>query len=178
MFLIRCSGVTTPFLLITCLASHSTVEWSDCVIKSDASYAEARIKFQKKLTELIVTVAPEYSEVANLYLQDQLNFIERRVIAVKHLARSSPDQLNVSRPLRSWLDLTQEDEAQLALENSRYKELLQLSSKAKERPPHPDGDALRILVREKISPSQESRELFSDFFRAVQALETQECPDR
>ncbi len=178
MFLIRYSGVTTPFLLITFLASPSAVEWADCVTKKYASYAETQIKFQKELTELIITVAPGYSEVANLYLQDQLNLIERQMIAVKHLARNSPDQLRVSRPLRSWLDLTQEDAARIALENVRYRELLQLSSEAKKRPPHPDGDALRSLVREKVSPSHESKELFSEFFRAVQVLEAQGCLDR
>ena len=177
MILIRCSKVATPFLLITSLASPSAVEWADCVTKKYASYGEAQTKFQKKLTELIITVAPEYSEVANLYLKDQLNFIERRMIAVKHLSRNRPDQLRVSRPFQSWLDLTQEDEARIALANSRYKELLQLSSQAKKRPPHPDGDALRSLVREKVSPSQESKELFSKFFRSVQALEVQKCPD-
>ena len=170
-------GVTTSFLLLTFLASASAVEWSDCVTKKYASYAEAQIEFQEKFTELIITVAPEYSEVASLYLQDQLNFIDRRVTAVKHLARTRPDQLRVSRPLQSWLDLSQEDEARIALANSRYKELLQLSSEAKKRPPHPNGDALRIVVREKVTPSQESKELLSEFFRAVQALDTQECPD-
>ena len=177
MILIHASKMTTSFLLITCLASPSAIEWADCVTRKYASYAEAQIKFQKKLTELIITVAPEYSEVANLYLKDQLDVIERQMIAVKHLSRKRPDQLRVSRPLRSWLDLTQEDEAGIALANSRYKELLQLSSEAKKRPPHPDGDALRSLVREKVSPSPEYRELFSEFVRAVQALEDEECED-
>ena len=170
MFLIRYSGVTPSFLLITFLASPSAVEWADCVTKKYTSYSEARIKFQRELTELIITVAPECSEVANLYLKDQLNLIERGMIAVKHLARNRPDQLRVSRPFQGWLDLTQEDEARIALENVRYRELLQLSSEAKKRPPHPDGDALRSVVREKVSPSQESKELFSEFFRAVHPL--------
>ncbi len=46
---------------------------------------------------------------------------------------------------------------------------------AKKRPPHPDGDALRSLVRKKVSPSPEYRELFSEFVRVVEALEDEEC---
>ena len=116
-----------------------------CIAEKYRLYAKAQSKWQMGFTDFVVKIAPQYKEVANLYVSDQLNGIERLAVAVDYLARNNLKKLRTERPLSSWLELSREDERAIASASSRYGELLRRSSEAKGRPPHPDGQALNAV---------------------------------
>lgn len=146
-----------------------------CVAEKYRLYAKAQTKWQMELTDLVVKIAPQFKEVANLYLHDQLVFIELMAEAVDYLAKNNKKKLRTEKRLNSWLDLSREDKKILASANSRYREILLRYSEAKKRPPHPDGDALRKLMREKIVRSKEFSDLLNAFNRTVREIEARDC---
>jgi len=147
----------------------------DCVTSKYSRYAEAQATWQRGLTRLIVEVAPRYEEVAHLYLANQLQAIEEAKLAVEFLAREEPARLRANLPLNNWLDLTEDDQRRIAESNDRYAELLELRAGSRNRPPHPDGDGLREVMRSKVMTSAPYQELLAAYSRSVDAADAIQC---
>jgi hypothetical protein len=157
--------------VMTAAAASST----DCLTSKYHAYAQAQETWQRKLTQLIVQVAPRYQEVAQTFLTDQLQAIERAELAVDVLARENPDRLRTDMSVSNWLDLTEDDRRHLAQSSKRYAELLGLREISRNRPPHPDGDALRELMRSTVMSLPEYKELLAEYSRAVDAADRLQC---
>jgi len=147
----------------------------DCWTSKYSRYAQAQETWQRGLTRLIVEVAPRYEEVAHLYLADQLQAIEEAKLAVEFLAREEPARLRTDLSLNNWLDLTEGDRRRIADRNDRYAELLELRAASRDRPPHPDGDGLREVMRSRVMTSPPYQELLTAYSQSVDAAEAIQC---
>ena len=147
----------------------------DCLTSKYGKYAQAQETWQRGLTRLIVEVAPRYKEVAHLYLADQLQAIEEAKLAVEFLTREEPARLRTDLSLNNWLDLTEDDQRRIAERNDRYAELLELRAASRNRPPHPDGDGLREVMRSKVMTSAPYQELLAAYTQSFDAAEAIQC---
>jgi hypothetical protein len=147
----------------------------ECLTTKYSRYAKAQETWQREVTKLLVEVAPRYEEVAQLYLTDQLRAIEQAKRAVEFLARQEPDKLRTQMSLNNWLSLEETDRQRIAASDERYAELLALRTAARKRPPHPDGDGLREVMRSEVMPSDTYKELLQAYLRSVQAAENMQC---
>jgi hypothetical protein len=125
----------------------------ECLTNKYSRYAEAQETWQRDVTKLVVEVAPRYEEVAQIYLTDQLRAIEQAKLAVEFLARQEPDKLRTQMSLNNWLSLEGTDRQQIAASDERYAELLEPRAAARKRPPHPDGDGFREVMRSEVMTS-------------------------
>lgn len=168
IFVVILSGITLSAGLA---ASQDTT----CVIDKYGQYAATQEKWQHDLTNLVLSAYPRFTEVANQYLEDQLTRIELRRLAVAFMARQAPDKLNLAAPLNQWLDLDPSTEAAIAKTNKRYADLLRSRKQARERPPHPDGDALRKVMREHVVKMPAYRALAGKFAASIAQIENVTC---
>ncbi|MGD8307914.1 MAG: hypothetical protein PVG98_00635 [Chromatiales bacterium] len=164
---VLCGGVTSA-------VAGSSID-PDCAVEKYAGYAAAQARWQRDLTRLVVATCPQYTEVANRYMEDQLARIELRRIAVAFLARQRPATLDTTAPINQWLSLDPATEKEIAGGDERYAKLLQQQEQARARPPHPDGDALRTAMREKIMPKPAYRALAARLSAAVEQVEAIAC---
>jgi hypothetical protein len=148
---------------------------SECLTNKYSRYAKAQETWQRNVTELIVELVPRYEEAAQMYLTDQLRAIEQAKLAVEFLARQEPDKLRTQMSLNNWLSLEGTDRRRIAASDERYAELLELHTAARKRPPHPDGDALREVIRSEVMTSGQYKELLEAYSRSVQAAEDIQC---
>ena len=166
------------FILSMWLVSATNVtasQWSDCIADKYKRYAVAQAAWQTGLNRLILEVAPQYADVAQLYMTDQLRAIERARLAVEYLTEHDPTKLRTQLPLPNWLNLDEADVQRIANDNRRYAELLRLEKEAMARPPHPDGDDLRRFMRTEINALEGYRKLLDAFSRSVQDAGSIEC---
>jgi hypothetical protein len=151
---------------------------TDCALKQYEHYAAARERWQRSLTRLIVTTHPMYAEVAGQYMEEQLARIEMRRIAVRFVAERTPEALDTAAPLNQWIALDPSTEQRIAAGSERYAELLRRQERAGRRPPHPDGDALRAAMRDRIMPTPEYAALLARLTAAVEQAQRMPCaPD-
>lgn len=162
-------------LLVGTVAQAQNATVSDCIISKYNTYADAQEQWQTGLTELIAGVMPHYTDVARLYMTDQLNGIERRRLAVEYLVNNQPDKLRMTMPPNNWLNLGVRDEERIDDFNRRYGELLRLAKEAKKRAPHPDGDGLRTAIKDRIMKLPKYQELFDAFLQSTQAIKGIQC---
>jgi hypothetical protein len=165
------------FLLFILLATSTSIAGDDsnCMLRKYRMYSQANVSMENELTQLIVQVAPRYSDVVNLYMNDQLRMVEESLLAVEYLATQEPTKLRKDKPLNYWLNLNEQDRQQIASQSKRYAELLRLREVARNRPPHPDGDGLRNLMRTEIVKRPEYVKLMEEFSRAVNEAESIKC---
>ncbi|SCZ52275.1 hypothetical protein [Thiohalomonas denitrificans] len=163
------------YALLVPIVSFASETSSDCLARKYGNYALAKEKWQRAVTELIVGVAPEYKEVAEIYLRDQLRAIERAKIAVEFLAREELERLRIGMSLNNWLALDESLRQRVAANEQRYARLLELQKAALRRAPHPDGDGLRQLMRSEIAASDEYRALLKTFSKTVREIEDSQC---
>ena len=90
---------------------------------------------------------------------------------VAFLAKEDPGKLRTHMPLNNWLNITEADRRRIKATNERYATLLELSRAARERPPHPDGDALRAFMKSNIMPSEAYKSLLQEFLESVKATD-------
>lgn len=147
----------------------------ECLINKYEQFAKAQETWQRELARLIVEVAPGYDDVAQVYLRDQLRRIEQAKIAVAVLAYQEPDKLRTQMSLNNWLNLTEADRQRIATTNERYAELIRLGKESRDRPPHPDGDGLREVMRSNIMASSKYQTLQEAFLRSAKAAEEHQC---
>jgi hypothetical protein len=136
--------------LLTLCWFTTTIAAENCFTQKYAQYSDAKVRWQKASTALVIERKPELASVANLYMQDQLTLIAKRRLAVELVAKLSPGRLDTAFHLDSWLYLNDKVEQALARRDARYAELLRKEAEAKARPPHPDGNALRAAMRKEI----------------------------
>lgn len=163
-------------LVIFCFTKFSfTDELSDCLLSKYREYANAQKRWQIESTDLIKQYYPGLSEIADIYMQDQVLHIEKNLLAVVILLKTNQDKLNSDANLNQWLNLTKEDEQKLARESTKYNELLIISSDAMKRPPHADVDNLRSAMREEIMKLPEYQQLLSAFSKHINKLDARVC---
>jgi hypothetical protein len=156
-------------------ASIAKPQDTACVVDKYGQYAATQEQWQRDLTKLVLSVRPEYSEVANLYLVDQLHRIELWRIAVEFMAWHAPEKLNLDSPLNQWISLDSLSEEEIAKADKRYSDLLRLTKHAHERPSHPDGDALRKVMREEVIHMPTYKALAERFTASVAKIEGIAC---
>lgn len=166
-------------LLLVLLPASPTLEATepstDCIANKYDRYAQAQEDFQRGLTRLISETAPQYTDVAQVLMVDQLNRIERARLEVEYLSRHDPSRLRTDMPVNAWLSLDDSDRQPIASQNDRYAELLRLAAEASDRPPHPDGDGLRALMRDEIAKLVAYKELLAAFSGSVEEIEAIRC---
>lgn len=162
-------------IFLSAFTAVASAETHECLIGKYAQYAQAQEQWQKGMTQLIIEKEPKYIEVAQRYLEDQLRYIELSQQAVTFLAGQAADQLRAHLSMNRWLSLSIKDRQVIAKANERYAALLQEAELARKRPSHPDGDALREMMRSEIMPSDAYKTLFKQFRDAVKAAEAVAC---
>jgi hypothetical protein len=126
-----------------------------CALSKYQSVATAQEIWQRAIATQIISVSPHLKDVTNQYLSDQLLLIEMNRIAVEALLTISPDKLRLDAPVTQWVALSATDKEAISRSNKRYAEMLKQVDVSAKRPPHPNGDELRALMRERISRSSE-----------------------
>jgi len=146
-----------------------------CLSDKYGQYAAVQEQWQHDLTNLVLSAYPEYAEVANLFMTDQLRMIEMSRIELEFLALYEPEKLNCDAPLNQWLALNASSKEEIAKADNQFADLLQLAKQARERPPHPDGDALRKVMREKLINIPQFKALIEEFNASVARVESIAC---
>jgi hypothetical protein len=164
------------FLILTVpVSSSATGMWSDCISGKYGNYAQAQERLQRGLSKLITDVEPRYADVARMYMTIQLHGIEMALLAVKYLAQHEPTKLRTNMPINNWLNLDEGERQLIARRNKRFAELMRVEEENMKRPPHPDGDGLRLLMREKILKLPAYRHLLETFSQSVKNIENIQC---
>lgn len=167
------------FVIVLCVSSvHASIAKlldTACVIDKYSQYAATQEKWQRDQTKLVLSSHPQFIDVAHLYLEDQLIMIELRRITVEYIARYAPEKLNPDASINQWISQGKFSEEEIAKSNKLYSDLLQLAKQVRNRPPHPDGDALRNIMREKVVNMPEYKALAKGFNASVARIEKIVC---
>lgn len=164
----------TGLLLLTVGVGHAADRMACEVARFDA-YADAQVRWQRDLTRLIISRYPDLASVATLYRDDQLvrTALRRRVVML--LGDGGPQSLDTKLPLRRWGLLDAASEQRLAERDPEIARLLDQRRVARERPPHPDGDALRRVMRETLMHESAYAELLDRLTAALAEAEAVSC---
>lgn len=162
-------------LLCSLVFSTSIAEPSNCFLEKYHAYSDSKKQWQQDITNLIERNHVELAEVARLYRNDQLVFIEQNLLAVELLLATKPEKINTQKPLNLWLALDADDEGFLASRNEKFRALLTVKNKNKKRAPHPDGDKLRSVMRTEIMQSIEFQNLLSEFNKKTKEIDNRIC---
>ena len=125
-------------LFLSLLLTFSTSPLADdqsCLLLKYQRYAEAQTSWQTSLTKLIKNTDPKLSDVAELYLNDQLILIQKNLIAVTLLLAESSDKLKIDKKVSRWLSLDNSDNITLASQNNEFKYILNKHKANKNRKP-------------------------------------------
>ena len=167
--------IILPLLVVSTAEAQSAAP-SECFVSKYESFAEAQDQWQRGLALLISEATPSYSDVALLFMNDQLNAIERNVLAVRYLAENEPEKLRSDQPVNNWLDLDEPTKERIINASDRYGELDRLRGEAMIRPPHPDADAVRELMREELMVQPPYQALLATFTGSVERVNEVRCP--
>jgi len=147
----------------------------DCLIDKYNDYADAQQRFQNETHNLILLFNQGYSEVSELYRDDQLARIERNRLAARYLLAHKIDAVHFKKSMNIWLDLTEDDRTLIASHSEGFKELERKIEKFRSRPPHPDGDGLREMMRNKIVMSEEFIRLTKELQHRMNKINAVTC---
>ncbi len=146
-----------------------------CAIDKYKNYASAQEQWQRALTDLTVKTNGNLKDVANMYLSDQLKHIEINRIEVEFMLHRNPNKVRLDTSINQWLTIDSDDKSMIAKSSNRYAELLVWANAAKKRPPHPDGEAIRTLMRDDIVKITEYQNLLTQFNTAVTKVNSKAC---
>ena len=146
-----------------------------CILSKYQSVATAQEHWQRAVTAQIVSASPKLKDVANQYLSDQLLTIEMNRIAVESLLKTSPEKLRLDAPVPQWLALSAGDKGAISRNNQRYAELLRQFDASAKKQPHPNGDELRTLMRERIAKSPEFQTQLTKLNEAIAGANSRVC---
>ena len=146
-----------------------------CAIDKYKNYASAQEQWQRALTDLTVKTNGNLKDIANMYLSDQLNYIEMNRIAVEFMLHRNPNKVRLDTSINQWLTIDSDDKSTIAKSSNRYAELLSLANATKQRLPHPDGEAIRTLMRDHILKMTEYQNLLAQFNTAVTKVNSKAC---
>ena len=165
------------FLLISILViSYSSyAESNACLRTKYVKYAEAKTEYQRSLTELISRNHPELSDVATIYMHDQLLRIDRTLLTFNYLVQDKPDLINTSKTIDMWINLNKDIESEIAAIDKSYSNLLQEIELSCSRAVHPDGDLLRKVMRENIMLLPEFLTITEQLTNATEKLDATMC---
>ncbi len=140
-----------------------------CTLEKYLGFSAAQVQFQKSVASLAEkNGASGLRDVLAQYLGDQLASIERRRIEFEFVWQIAPDKVRLDGPVQQWAArLESEDRARVAKAHPRYAELQRQEEAARNRPPHPDGDALRKVMRERVGKLPEYQKLLEDMNAAM-----------
>lgn len=147
----------------------------DCTIDKYKKYASAQEQWQRALTDLTLKANEKLKDVAHMYLSDQLNHIEMNRIAVEFMLHHNPSKVRLNVSINQWLTIDGNDKSMIANSSKRYAELLISTKAAQQRPPHPDGEAIRTLMRDHIIKMTEYQNLLTKFNMATTKINSQAC---
>ncbi len=147
----------------------------DCILEKYKEYSIARVQWQLDSTSIIKKHKPSLAEVADIYMHDQLLHIERSLLEVKLLLSTAPDKINTNNRINQWIDIDSQKKKELMEISGRYREILILEQKARNRTSHPDGDELRSIMRTKIMHLPEFHKLISNLNEKVDEIESRVC---
>ncbi|MBU2955000.1 hypothetical protein [Marinobacter sp. F3R08] len=162
-------------LLMAFVAAAAAAAPPDCVIGKYQAYTQTQKTWQGSVTQLVVEMAPEYEDVAKLYLENQLRSVERREIEVAFFAHAEPAKLRTQMPLNNWLSLSEADRQRIASENQRYAQLREQARAARSEPAHPDGNGLRDVMQTEVMQSPAYKKLMQRYLESMKAAEGIEC---
>ena len=146
-----------------------------CAIDKYKNYTSAQEKWQWALTGLTVKTNKNLKDIANLYLSDQLNYIEMNRIAVEFMLHRNPNKLRLNTTINQWLTINSDDKSAIAKSSHRYAELLNLANATKQRLSHPDGEVIRTHMRDHITKMTEYQNLLAQFNAAVTKINSKAC---
>lgn len=159
------------------IVPHTSVALDhDCVSAKYRRYVAAQEHLQRGVTDLLIQANPKLREVAELYFEDARKKFQRNQIAVDYLLEMAPTKIHSDAQIHAWLDLTIDDTRQISQARPRYAELSRAVENIDTRIPHPDGEKLRALMREKIAGMQEYKDLVADFRKMQDATNSHPCP--
>jgi hypothetical protein len=150
--------------------------YSICYADKYLEYSRIKARWQLEITTLIKQHAPDLSEVADLYFQNQEVLIEMQYLAVKSLLATAPERVRVDEELHSWIDLTPETRQILGTTSARFSALVKAANTLAERSPHPEGDQLRALMGSEIRELPDFQKSLEAFNRSVKETEAWNCP--
>ena len=147
----------------------------DCLMDKYDDYADAQQHFQNETHNLILRFNQGYSEVSELYRDDQLARIERNRLAVRYLLAHKIDAVHYNKPMNMWLDLTEDSKALISSQSKRFKKLEREIAEFRNRPSHPDGDGLREMMRSKVGMSEEFIRLAKELQQRTNQINALTC---
>ena len=148
---------------------------NNCMLEKYKIYTKAKEQWQIESTEIIKRHSPSLSEVAELYMRDQLVLIEKNYIAVKFLLSSEPSMVSSKKKLNQWLSLSRDEEQALAKKSEQFGGLHNIEHASQKRAPHPGGDKLRLIMRAKIMTLPEFQRLLTNFNSKIKEANNRKC---
>lgn len=148
---------------------------SSCLLHKYEQYVRLQTDWQNDLSDLILKQYPQYQEVVQLYLDDQLILIEKRKLIVGWLLASRSNVIKTYQSVNRWSHLSDADKKHLADESDEYRRLLVRSITNKNRRPHKDNHALRQLLTKDIFPSRAYQVMYAEFSNATRKVNNRVC---
>jgi len=146
-----------------------------CLLSKYKKYTSAQSEWQNDLSSLLVKKEPKLETVINLYRDDQLAYIFRKLLAVQLLLETSPEKVRASKKVNQWLQMNKSEHEILANKNPAYNKLHNNVLSNRLRETHPDGDKVRELMRVEIMQTEDFKKLLSEFTNKVDKINDIEC---
>ena len=115
--------LTLTFIILTITFGCSKAKpETDPLIKKAT---DAKIRFQTRMAELLVSEMPQFTEVIETQRDLQIAYAQRRCLRYEYLNNSRPELINREDGYMEWLNFpwTEQDEQTLLTENAQYSEL-------------------------------------------------------
>jgi len=137
-----------------------------CALKAADKDLEAKVQFQNKLHDMIVTSKPEFKALAAINRDLQISMAEERRDKVDYLLKKHPERVVTDQGLSKFsnFDWSDADEGRfLATSEAYQKRHAAMSDLTKQNNFHPDWPRLRGFFRGELTKKPAYKTLMTEF---------------
>jgi hypothetical protein len=162
-------------LLLSAISFSSSASNNNCLIDKYEKYSIEQTHFQNTMAKSILKEKPEFKEITELLLDDQLTAINKNKLALKISLENFPNKVFSDNEMHTWMKLDTQFENKLAELDNNYKNLLDKSRLLKDRPSHKDSYSLQKEMRKLLKESEEFKNILIDFAAKVKVINNLTC---
>lgn len=172
---IKKKALISSTLILSTISFTSLAANNECLIDKYEQYSIEQTHFQKTMAKSILKEKPEFKEITELLLNDQLIAINKNKLALKISLENYPDKVFSDNEMHTWMRIDKEFEDKLASIDSDYKALSDKFNIIKDRPAHKDTYSLQKEMRKLFKESDEFKNVLIDFAAKVKAINNITC---
>lgn len=155
--------------------SYANTTFDQCVSDKYQKYIQASISWYENIISHTVEKHPDLNEVTQLFFDlREKHFLFNQKVFDFYLI-NQPDQLNLSRSVESWLDISQYDIQQLSLQSSPLSMSAKEIHALRQTSGHRDNYKLRTALADLFSDPNNMKTALDNYNQKITQINQTKC---